>query len=160
VVDTNVRRVLVRALAGRALPGPTLTAQERQLATGAVPADPATAARWAVAVMELGALVCTARGPRCGSCPVADRCAWRRAGAPAYDGPGRRGQAWAGTDRQVRGRILAVLREARHPVPPERLTDAIPDAGLRDPQQRSRALASLVADGLVESGRGGYGLPG
>ena len=71
----------------------------------------AVAARWAVAVMELGALVCTARTPRCGGCPVAARCAWRLAGAPAYDGPARRVQPFAGTDRQVRGLLMAVLRE-------------------------------------------------
>jgi A/G-specific adenine glycosylase len=110
--------------------------------------------------MELGALVCTARAPRCGACPVADRCAWRQAGAPAYEGPARRGQAWAGTDRQVRGRLLAVLREARHPVSSGDLRGAVLDDDLRDPRQRDRALASLVEDGLVESGPNGYSLPG
>jgi A/G-specific adenine glycosylase len=160
VVDTNVRRVLARAVEGRALPAPTLTAAEQRLATDLVPADRDTAARWAIAVMELGALVCTARAPRCGDCPVADRCAWRRAGAPAYDGPTRRGQAWAGTDRQVRGRLLAVLREARHPVSDRELRAAVPDDVLRDPRQRDRALASLIEDGLVEPAPGGYALPG
>jgi A/G-specific adenine glycosylase len=160
VVDTNVRRVLARVVEGRALPAPALTAAEQRLADGLVPADRKTAARWAIAVMELGALVCTARAPRCAACPVADRCAWRQAGAPAYEGPARRGQAWAGTDRQVRGRLLAVLREARHPVSSGDLRGAVLDDDLRDPRQRDRALASLVEDGLVESGPNGYSLPG
>jgi A/G-specific adenine glycosylase len=150
VVDTNVRRVLARAVEGRALPSPTLTAAEQRLADRAVPPDRQTAARWAVAVMELGALVCTARAPRCEECPVADRCAWRLAGAPPYEGPARRGQSWAGTDRQVRGRLLAVLRASDGPVRHSALHKAVPDDDLRDPYQRDRALASLVEDGLVE----------
>ncbi|RMI03391.1 A/G-specific adenine glycosylase, partial [Cellulomonas triticagri] len=81
VLDTNVRRVLARVAEGVALPAPALTVGERRLAEEYVPADDAGAARWAAASMELGALVCTARAPRCGACPVADACAWRRAGS-------------------------------------------------------------------------------
>ena len=106
VVDTNIRRVHARAVSGRALPAPGLTRAETDLATRLLPGPAATAATWNVAVMELGALVCTARSPRCGDCPVADLCAWQRAGRPAYDGPARRGQAWHGTDRQCRGALL------------------------------------------------------
>ncbi|TKR22459.1 A/G-specific adenine glycosylase, partial [Cellulomonas hominis] len=69
VLDTNVRRVLARVAAGAALPAPALTVGERRLAQAFVPADDARAARWAAASMELGALVCTARSPRCGACP-------------------------------------------------------------------------------------------
>ena len=119
-----------------------------------MPDEPAVAARWAVAVMELGALVCTARSPRCGACPVVDRCAWQRAGAPSHEGPARRGQAWHGTDRQVRGRLLALLREADHPLDDAALAPAWPDDA-----QRERCLASLVADGLVEHAEGGHRLP-
>jgi A/G-specific adenine glycosylase len=150
VVDTNVRRVLVRAVDGRALPAPVLTAAERKLAEGALPADDGIATRWAVAVMELGALVCTARSPRCGSCPVADRCAWRLAGSPPYEGPPRRAQSWQGTDRQVRGRLLAALRAADPDIPLAELKVAVPDDDLRDPLQRERCLAALVEDGLAE----------
>ena len=155
VVDTNVRRVQARAVTGTALPAPALTAAESALAEALVPDDAATAARWAVAVMELGALVCTARSPRCPQCPVADLCAWQRAGAPAHDGPARRGQAWHGTDRQVRGRLLALLREADHPLDGGELTPAWPS----DDVQRERCLASLLADGLVERAEGGHRLP-
>ena len=116
VLDTNVRRVLARALRGVEFPDATVTRAERDLATSVLPDDEATAATWAVAVMELGALVCTAARPRCPDCPVVDHCAWRAAGHPAYDGPPRRGQAWAGTDRQCRGRLMATVREAAGPV--------------------------------------------
>ena len=155
VVDTNVRRVLVRAVEGREHAAPALTAAELALATSLVPADPATSATWNVAVMELGALVCRARAPRCDACPVEDLCAWVAAGRPAHDGPARRGQAWHGTDRQVRGAVLAVLRETPRPVPRAALEAAGPD-----PAQVDRCIASLVEDGLIEpTGRGRYRLP-
>nr|WP_231947657.1 A/G-specific adenine glycosylase [Jiangella sp. DSM 45060] len=121
VLDTNVRRVFARAVAGTQYP-PAPTAAERRMALDLVP-DAETAPRWAVAVMELGALVCTARSPRCSSCPLAASCAWRLAGSPPDDGPPRRGQAWHGTDRQVRGRLMAILRDSDGPVP-KRLLDA------------------------------------
>jgi A/G-specific adenine glycosylase len=105
--------------------------------------------------MELGALVCTARAPRCGSCPVVDGCAWHRAGRPTYDGPAARPQAFAGTDRQVRGLLLDVLRAAQGPVGRPAL-----DAVWSEPVQRERALASLVTDGLVQTRPDGrYALP-
>nr|WP_088286461.1 adenine glycosylase [Kineosporia sp. A_224] len=150
VVDTNVRRVLARTVTGTEYPAPALTAAESALAAALVPDDAATAATWAVASMELGALVCTARAPRCGDCPVLDRCAWQAAGAPAHDGPPRRGQSYAGTDRFVRGLVLAVLRAASGPVPHDDLVAQVPDDALRDPLQRDRCLGSLVADGLVD----------
>ena len=71
VLDTNVRRVLARTVDGVALPAPSQTVDEVRRATRYVPDDHATAARWAAASMELGALVCTARSPRCDVCPVA-----------------------------------------------------------------------------------------
>ncbi len=152
VLDTNVRRVLARAVTGVELAPTSVTRAERTLAASLVPAEqPAT---WAVAVMELGALVCTASGPRCGACPIEDVCAWTAAGRPAYDGPPRRGQAWAGTDRQVRGRLMAVLRDAEGSVARSRLDGAWPEEA-----QRERALRSLLADGLVVESDGRYALP-
>ncbi|HET7760739.1 MAG TPA: A/G-specific adenine glycosylase [Phycicoccus sp.] len=145
VVDTNVRRILARAVEGRALAAPALIAAEARLAASLVPADPPTSASWNVAVMELGALVCRARGPRCDECPLADVCAWRAAGSPVADEAPRRGQAWHGTDRQVRGRVLQVLRERHGPVPREDL-EALADV----PGQVDRCVASLVEDGLLE----------
>ncbi len=105
--------------------------------------------------MELGALVCTATSPRCGECPVRDRCAWVAAGSPAYDGPARRTQAWDGTDRQCRGRLMAVLREASGPVHLSSLEAVWPGT-----EQRERCLAGLLADGLaVQVGPETYALP-
>ena len=144
VLDTNVRRVLARVASAREFPGPSVTRAERSLAESLLPADDPTAATWSVALMELGALVCTAAAPRCDDCPVNDRCAWRTAGHPAYDGPPRRGQAWAGTDRQCRGRLLAVARDSEGPVHRSRL-----DATWPEEAQRIRCLATLVEDGLL-----------
>ena len=144
VLDTNVRRVLARVVAGRALPPSTVTAGERRLAEDLLPEPPEVAAVWAVAVMELGALVCTSKAPRCADCPIAMACAWRTAGKPEPQDR-RTGQRYAGTDRQVRGRLLAVLREAEGAVASAEL-DAVWD----DDVQRTRALAGLVEDGLVE----------
>jgi A/G-specific adenine glycosylase len=155
VLDTNVRRVLARVRAGVELPAPAVTRAERERAAGLLPEDPATAARWAVATMELGALVCRAAMPRCADCPVADLCAWRAAGCPGYAGPPRRGQAYEGTDRQCRGRLLSVLRDSERPVRAGALERAWPQAG-----QRERCLAWLVEDGLVaEVADGVYALP-
>jgi A/G-specific adenine glycosylase len=150
VVDTNVRRVLARAVNGSALAAASLSPAEARLAAELLPDDAATAATWAVASMELGALICTARSPRCGDCPVIDQCRWRLTGSIAYDGPPRRGQAYAGTDRYVRGLLLAALREAPSALHHAALAEAAPDASLRDPGQRERCLDSLVADGLIE----------
>lgn len=155
VLDTNVRRVLARAVTGVELPPRSVTRAEREVAAALLPADPPTAATWSVAVMELGALVCRADRPRCASCPVAGLCAWQAAGRPPYDGPPRPVQTYAGTDRQVRGRLLAVLREAPGSVAESRLAAAWDDA-----VQRERCLASLLADGLVvRTGAGRYALP-
>ncbi len=155
VLDTNVRRVLARTVSGVEFPAPSVTRAERDLAAGLLPADEPTAATWSVAVMELGALVCTADRPRCDACPVVDLCAWHRAGKPAYDGPPRPVQTYAGTDRQCRGRLLAVLRDAHGTVGRDRL-----DATWDDAVQRDRCLDSLLADGLaVRNGDGTYALP-
>jgi A/G-specific adenine glycosylase len=149
VLDTNVRRVLARILDGSQFPpAGTPGSAERARAEGLLPKTPARAARWGVAVMELGALVCTARAPGCGGCPVAEQCRWRAAGYPPWDGPQRRGQAYTGTDRAVRGALLAVLRADRGPVRRSALEAAV--AGLADPMQRERCLDALVTDGLVE----------
>ncbi|MEO5877315.1 MAG: A/G-specific adenine glycosylase [Streptosporangiaceae bacterium] len=156
VLDTNVRRVLARLRTGAQFPPRSQTVAEVKMAEELLPVDPATAARWAVAVMELGALVCTARAPRCADCPVREQCAWRLAGKPPYDGPPRRGQTYAGTDRQCRGRLLAVLRHAVGPVRKPALDVVWPD-----PVQRERSLDGLIADGLVDPlDDGRYALPG
>ncbi|MFC5065636.1 A/G-specific adenine glycosylase [Actinomycetospora atypica] len=156
VVDTNVRRVVARAVHGRAEAGDA-AARDLPDTEALLPPDEDAAARTSAALMELGATVCVARGPRCTDCPVLDLCAWQHAGRPAWDGPVRRAQRWAGTDRQVRGRLLDVLRGAPGPVGP----DALEAAWLTDPAQRARCLDSLLVDGLVEQlADGRFALPG
>jgi A/G-specific adenine glycosylase len=144
VLDTNVRRVLTRVGAGREFPGPQPSTAEYRFAESLLPEDAAIAARWSVAVMELGALTCTAASPRCDDCPVAAQCAWLAAGRPPAE-IRPVGQRYEGTDRQCRGRLLAVLRDCADPVTLARF-----DAVWPDDSQRARALDGLVADGLVD----------
>jgi A/G-specific adenine glycosylase len=142
VVDTNVRRVIARAVHGRA----DSPAGVRDLAdVAALLPNGLDAPRFSVALMELGATVCTARSPRCGLCPLSV-CAWRSAGFPAATDKARKPQRYAGTDRQVRGRLLDVLRGNATPVTRAQLDVA----WLSDTAQRDRALDSLLTDGLVE----------
>ncbi|SUA41432.1 A/G-specific adenine glycosylase [Nocardia africana] len=143
VVDTNVRRVVARAVHGRAEAGNPRT---RDLAEteALLPVRTDRAAVFSAALMELGATVCTARNPDCDRCPL-PRCTWVTSGRPASDVV-RRTQKYDGTDRQARGRLLDVLRGATGPV--ERV--ALDLAWTRDPGQRDRALDSLLVDGLIE----------
>ena len=174
VVDTNIRRVQARLFDGAALPSPSLTAAEMRLAAEVLPVDVGASVRWNASVMELGALVCTARAPKCGACPVSGACAWLAAGEPppTYT---PKGQSWHGTDRQVRGAVLAVLRVADAPVPLELFQRAPADLGFEPdgiavplaalhqldaaPEQLDRALAGLLSDGLAELHPGGLRLP-
>ena len=145
VVDTNVRRVVARAVHGAGDAGPARVRADLADVDALLPAADREAAVVSIGLMELGAVVCTARAPRCGACPIRVDCAWTAAGRPEYTGPRRPVQAFAGTDRQVRGRLLDVLRGAEHPV--ER---AALDAVWSDAAQRDRCLDSLLVDGLAE----------
>lgn len=156
VVDTNVRRVVARAVHGAGDAGPASNTKDMADVEALLPADADRAATLSAALMELGALVCTARSPRCADCPVLEDCAWVRAGKPAYDGPAKPVQKFAGTDRQVRGLLLDVLRGTGEPVPKTRLDVTWSHAG-----QRDRCLDSLLTDGLVEqTADGRFALPG
>lgn len=146
VVDTNVRRLVSRVVDGSPDAGTTTTDADLTAAETLLPHDDDTAATASAAFMEIGALVCTAREPRCSECPLASHCAWRAGGRPLPAQPSRRPQRYAGTDRQVRGELLAVLRGATGPVPRARL-----DLAWSEPVQRDRALSALVADGLVHT---------
>jgi A/G-specific adenine glycosylase len=141
VVDTNVRRLVARVRHG---------VEDRAIGLAEVadllPSERSEAALASAAMMEVGAMVCTARSPRCGVCPVATECTWKQLGSPQPEKPYRRPQTYAGTDRQVRGLLLAVLRESSSPVPKHRL-----DLVWTDDTQRERALQSLLDDGLVKA---------
>jgi A/G-specific adenine glycosylase len=145
VVDTNVRRVVARAVHGAGDAGPARVRADLADVEALLPVTDREAAVVSIGLMELGAVVCTARAPRCAVCPIRGECAWTAAGRPEYTGPRRPVQAFAGTDRQVRGRLLDVLRGAEHPV--ER---AALDAVWSDAAQRDRCLDSLLVDGLAE----------
>jgi A/G-specific adenine glycosylase len=145
VVDTNVRRVVARAVHGAGDAGPARVKADMADVEALLPPDDATAAVVSIGLMEIGALVCTARTPRCGVCPLHADCAWVANGKPTYQGPRRPVQMFAGTDRQVRGRLLDVLRAAENPV--ER---AALDAVWDDAAQRDRCLLTLLDDGLAE----------
>jgi A/G-specific adenine glycosylase len=152
VVDTNTRRVLARAIDGAAQPGPPSKADLASM-EAVLPRDDAEAAVVNAATMELGAVVCTARTPRCAICPLAQQCAWRLAGYPDT-GDARRTQAkYEGSDRQARGAVMKALRDASR-LP---LASVIPE--WPDAQQRDRAIDSLIADGLAEASDGMLRLP-
>ncbi|WP_053354139.1 A/G-specific adenine glycosylase [Leucobacter musarum] len=159
VVDTNTRRVIARAIHGRAaagMPAPAdLTDMEALL-----PEERASAAVFNAAAMELGAVVCTARAPKCDACPIAAWCEWRGAGYPD-NAPQKRPKqaAFAGSDRQVRGRIMALLRRSSEAVTRESALAAAADGGVRDPEQPLRAYDSLIADGLMVEFAGRARLP-
>jgi A/G-specific adenine glycosylase len=156
VVDTNVRRVLARAVDGNGDPGPPSTRRDLAAMAAQLPVDEGSARVFNAAVMELGAVICTARAPRCEECPIAVQCAWRAAGYPQYEGAKRAVQKkYEGSDRQVRGVILGALRERPGVMQASELSELWPDA-----LQRARALDGLLLDGLVVGAPdSGYGLP-
>lgn len=155
VVDTNIRRVIARAVDGQGEPGPPSARRDLAAMEALLPDDRPAAAAFNAGMMELGAIVCVARTPRCDVCPLAATCAWRAGGYPAYDGPRKAVQKkYEGSDRQVRGLIMAELRASHIPVTAAELDGVWPDAA-----QRDRALAGLLADGLAVEAQGGYTLP-
>jgi A/G-specific adenine glycosylase len=143
VVDTNVRRVVARVVEG--VSDAAVAKRDLALVERLLPDADEDAAVASIALMELGALVCTARSPRCPVCPVSGACRWLAGGSPALEAPVKRPQGYAGTDRQVRGRLLAVLRDSHEPVEADALAQV-----WDEPAQRARALDGLVADGLVD----------
>jgi A/G-specific adenine glycosylase len=146
VVDTNTRRVLARAVEGRSQPSPP-SRRDLVLMESLLPESDAEAATFNAAAMELGATVCVARSPRCDICPVRSDCAWVAAGRPDTGDTRRRQATFEGSDRQTRGAVLRMLRDA---APSGVLLDAvIPD--WPDAAQRYRAIDSLIADGLAEA---------
>ena len=155
VVDTNTRRVLARAVDGDGEPGPPSSTRDLAALEALLPDDLGEAHAFNAGIMELGAIVCTARSPRCDACPIADACAWRLAGYPAFEGKRKAVQKkYEGSDRHVRGLIMAELRAAHVPVTQVEIDSLWPDA-----TQRDRALAGLVSDGLAVKQEQGYVLP-
>ncbi|NYE20845.1 A/G-specific adenine glycosylase [Microbacterium immunditiarum] len=154
VVDTNTRRVIVRAIDGRSQPDPP-SRRDLDAMESLLPAGDAESALFNAAMMELGATVCTARSPLCDACPIAHICAWRLAGRPDTGDTRRKQARYEGSDRQARGAVLKTLRAATSRSVP--IEAVLPD--WPDPLQRDRAIDSLVADGLAEASGGFLRLP-
>jgi len=146
VVDTNVRRVVARFVAGEPDAGTATTTADLRAAAALLPPDPLVAAEHSVALMELGATICTARKADCGVCPLRDRCRFKASGAVLPEGPSRKRQRYHGTTRYVRGQIMAVLRESTGAVP-----RVVIDGVWHEPARREAALSGLISDGLVEA---------
>lgn len=148
-VDTNIGRVLAR-LGGTALS----VRAAQQLADSLVPPDAVWP--WNQGVMELGAVVCTKRKPRCDDCPVFDACRWQGQGPDPAEGSaavGRPQARFEGSDRQLRGRLIDLLR--RGPATQAAVAESLVDAG-----RRERIVSGLLADGLIEEVEGRLQLTG
>ena len=152
VLDTNVRRVLVRFLDGREFPPHTTPSKaETKRADELLPEDGHRAAAVSLALMEFGALVCTQLSPSCDECPISNNCAWALAGFPK-DEKRPTPQPYAGTDRQARGRIMKALRTAHFEgtdgLTKRRVLDAARiDGG--DRYQPTRVYRALLKDGMI-----------
>ena len=142
VLDINIRRLFSRVIDGVESPTAAPTKSERAKREELIPHRNAHV--WAAATMELGALICTAKNPKCGQCPLADQCLWRSLDYPLSDQP-KRTQTWHGTDRQCRGVIVQALRD--NPVLTKREIMQLWDV----PSQVEKALLTLLEDGLVVS---------
>ena len=152
VLDTNVRRVLVRFLDGREFPPHTTPSKaETKRADELLPEDGHRAAEVSLALMEFGALVCTQLSPSCDECPISNNCAWALAGFPK-DEKRPTPQPYAGTDRQARGRIMKALRAAHFEgtdgLTKRRVLDAARING-GDRYQPTRVYRALLKDGMI-----------
>jgi A/G-specific adenine glycosylase len=145
VLDINIRRVFARVIDGAEVPTAAPTKSERQEREKLIPSKNPHV--WAAATMELGALICTAKNPKCGQCPLADQCIWRSLDYPLSDQP-KRTQSWHGTDRQCRGVIVQALRE--NPALSKREIMQLWDV----PSQVEKALLTLLEDGLLVEQKG------
>ena len=145
VLDINIRRVFARVIDGVEVPTAAPTKSERQEREKLIPSK--NPYLWAAATMELGALICTAKNPKCGQCPLADQCIWRSLDFPLSDQP-KRTQSWHGTDRQCRGVIVQALRE--NPALSKKEIMQLWDV----PSQVEKALLTLLEDGLLVAQKG------
>jgi A/G-specific adenine glycosylase len=144
VVDTNVRRWLVRRFGLRA---DTRLVELQTLADAlAIAGSAADAAPWTHATMEFGAAICTPRSPRCNACPIADGCPSRGMAATV---PVPRQASFAGSDRAYRGAILRALSGARrHAITMRAAGDLVPEGAVE------RVVAGLERDGLLHRSTG------
>lgn len=154
VSDTNISRVLARAFHGVASPREVSPPALRVTATSLLPAR--NARDHNLALMDLGAMVCTARNPDCAACPVAGQCGWRESGYPPSNAPARpAAPRFETTARFARGRIVDFLR-GRPQASRDALVSALP------PEHHAALdgyLDALLRDGVLETTDGGFRLP-
>ena len=151
VLDINIRRLFARLFKGVESPGAAITKAERIEYEALIPKKKPEV--WAAATMELGALICTAKSPKCGICPVAQACLWRSLDYPRSEIV-KRTQSWHGTDRQCRGTIVQALRE--NEILSKKQISQLWDV----PSQLEKALLTLLDDGLIElRGKDKFSLP-
>lgn len=144
VLDTNIRRVIARLWTGQELPRGHVTNAERDFSRSLLPEVGDDCRIWNLASMELGAVVCTSRSPKCEQCPVSSSCLWKERGFPVGEVK-RKAQSWHGSDRQVRGAVMAVMRASDGPVE----LGIHPDLERFEVSQVARCLESLLADELI-----------
>ena len=142
VLDTNVGRILSRALANQ-----TLVASEARTMAREV-LGRANSARLNQSMLDLGAQFCRAV-PRCDVCPVASNCKWNLEGgadpAPRSAAVSRAQTPFVGSDRQLRGQVLAQLGHG--PRTKRQLFSSLDDV---DVSRRENILGGLASDGLVQ----------
>lgn len=148
-VDTNIVRVLGRVLFGHLQPAnDTPPAHIRWAAERLLPDDQAT--RWNPALMDFGASICRPR-PRCDQCPVATLCVAQAQFGQGQRAPAVRAQAgFAGSQRELRGRILSLLRASEAPLTRSSVIEQVArQAGVKQSRVRL-SERSLIEDRLIQ----------
>jgi A/G-specific adenine glycosylase len=157
-VDTNVARVLARALTGGD-PSQLGPAARQRLADAAMPSGRAW--EWSSALMDVGALHCRPR-PRCQGCPLEPRCRWRALGPAAPAARVRRQEPFRMSERRWRGAVVRALADAPDGLEPARLAEVVDAAAAGRPAGWFEELLSrLEGEGLIASSPDGrFHLPG
>lgn len=176
VVDTNVRRVIARAVHGDEVAWRPNARRDEAEMLALLPRVDADVQPWNAGAMELGATVCSQRAPDCARCPIAEICEWRGAGFPSLPDAERerrqlRQPKFAGSNRQRRGRVMAIARASHGGFAIDQLWHRIllqtdfcaPEDSVqlaREHEQHLAAAATLVAEGMLQQRGDWISLPG
>jgi A/G-specific adenine glycosylase len=148
VLDINIRRLFIRAIDGKEHPPLHITNSEREAREKLIPKD---AALFAAATMELGALICTSKNPKCDQCPIKNKCEWRKQNYPRSPIK-KKTQTWHGTNRQCRGTILKHLRTNQF------ATHSELSKLWKKKSQFEESLTALINEGFIEKEKRKYKL--
>jgi A/G-specific adenine glycosylase len=150
VVDTNIARVYARVGGERLTPRRVQAAADAAIPSG-------DSWMWNQCLMDLGAVLCRPASPRCGECPLAEQCVWKRDGGPdpaiGSANVSTRQARFEGSDRQARGRLMKALAAG-----PVRRVDAASVMG-RDEVIAARLIDALLAEGMCQTDRSLLRLP-